>query len=143
MALFEVRDANVTICRLAGTALHRTLGFELTGRNVVHLYGPSLHRAAGYRFFMMAKQPCAAILEIPLKFSTGAENPHEVILLPLDPERPEAMPVLLVAIASIDAVAWQNTAVLPQLDASPTFRFVDIGAGIPPFSFPPADFNQS
>jgi hypothetical protein len=63
------------------------------------------------------------------------------MLLPLEPEQPEASPTLLVGIAPIHAVEWENTAVLPQLDPSPNFRFVDIGAGIPP-SWPPDDFGN-
>jgi hypothetical protein len=126
VALFEVRAPDLTHCRLAGTAFRLSLGFELTGRNVVHLYAPELHRAAGYRFFTMASQPCAATVELSLRFSSGAESPHEVIFLPLEPDGPEVPPILLVATAGIDAVRWQNTAILPQLHASPTFRFIDI-----------------
>lgn len=141
VGIFEVCAPTVTMCRLAGTAFHRTLGFELTGRNVVELYGPPLYRAAGYRFHAMATQPCAATFDLVLRFSSGAENPHEIMLLPLAPDQPEALPTLLVGIAPINAVEWQNTAVLPQLDASPNFRFVDVGAGIPP-SLPPDDFDR-
>jgi len=140
VGLFEVQSPEFTLCRLAGTAFRLSLGFELTGRNVVHLYAPELHRAAGYRFHMMVTQPCASMLELPLKFSTGLEHPHEVLLLPLEPEGPEASPQLLVGMAGIDDVLWQNTAILPQLQPSSTFRFVDIGAGVPESSMPPDNF---
>lgn len=140
VGIFEVVAPDTTICRLAGTAFHRTLGFELAGRNVAELYGPTLFRAAGYRFQMMALQPCAAMFDLVLRFASGAENPHEIMLLPLEPETPDAPPPLLVGIAPIRAVEWENTAVLPQLDPSPNFRFIDIGAGVPA-SWPPDDWG--
>jgi hypothetical protein len=49
VAIFEVLGPELTLCRLAGTAWRRSLGFELTGKNVVHLYAAELHRAAGWR----------------------------------------------------------------------------------------------
>ena len=142
IGIFEVVAPDVTICRLAGTAFHRTLGFELTGRNVAELYGPSLYRAAGYRFQMMATQPCGAMFDLVLRFASGAENPHEIMLLPLEPESPAALPTLLVGVAPIRAVEWENTAVLPQLDPSPNFRFIDIGVGTPALR-PPDDYGRS
>ena len=140
VGLFEVHSADLTVCRVAGTAFRLSLGFELTGKNVVHLYSADLHRAAGYRFSTIVTWPCAATVEISLRFSSGAEHPHEVLLLPLEPDGPGARPMILVGTAGIDAVAWQNAAILPQLQASPTFRFIDIGAGIPPSTLPPDDF---
>jgi hypothetical protein len=142
IGIFEVVAPDVTICRLAGTAFHRSLGFELTGRNVAELYGPSLYRAAGYRFHMMATQPCAAMFDLNLRFSSGAENPHEIMLLPLEPGTPDASPALLVGIAPLRAVEWENAAVLPQLVPSPSFRFIDIGAGVPAL-WPPDDFGKA
>jgi hypothetical protein len=140
VGLFEVRSPDLTVCHLAGTAFRTSLGFELTGRNVIHLYGPDLHRAAGYRFLMMATNPCAATFEMLLRFSTGEENPHEILLLPLEPDDGETPPALLVAIAPMERVEWESTAILPQFLESPSFRFVDIGAGVPA-SWPPDDFN--
>jgi hypothetical protein len=137
IGLFEVRTPELTLCRLAGTAFRNSLGFELTGRNVIHLYAPDLHRAAGYRFHMMAAWPCGATLELPLKFSSGLENPHEILLLPLEPDRSDAPSLLLVGMAAIGRLEWQNAAILPQLQPSSTFRFVDIGAGIPASTMPP------
>lgn len=142
IGIFEVVAPDVTICRLAGTAFRRTLGFELAGRNVAELYGPTLCRAAGYRFHMMATQPCGAMFDLVLRFASGAENPHEIMLLPLEPDSPTALPSLLVGVAPINAVEWENTAVLPQLDPSPNFRFIDIGVGIPP-SWPPDDSGKA
>jgi hypothetical protein len=142
LALFEVRSPEVTHCRLAGTAFRLTLGFELTGTNVNHLYAPELHRAAGYRFTMMATRPCAATVELALRFSGQRQAPHELIFLPMEPDRPDAPPLLLVATAGIDAALWQNTAILPQLEASPSFRFIDIGADIPSSTLPPDDFAR-
>jgi hypothetical protein len=48
----------------------------------------------------------------------------------------------LVATPGIDTVLWQNAAILPRLEASPTFRFIDIGAGIPASTMPPDDFGR-
>ena len=90
---------------------------------------------------MMATQPCGALFDLPLRFQSGPENPHEILVLPLEPDKPEAPAALLVGIAPVHAVAWRNTAVLPQLGASPTFRFIDIGAGIPLSSLPPEEFS--
>jgi len=142
VALFEVRSPELTFCRLAGTAYRLSLGFELTGMNVNHLYAPELHRAAGYRFTTMAIRPCAATVELSLRFSAQQQAPHELIFLPLEPDDSGAPPTLLVATAGIDDVLWQNTAILPQLQASPTFRFIDIGAGIPISTLPPDDFGR-
>ena len=146
IALLEVRARDETYCRLAGTAIRLSLGFELTGKNVIHIYAPELHRAAGYRFWSMATHPCGAMFEMPLRFSTGlsigVEAPHEVVVLPLEPDSPGAPPMLLLGAAGMAAVKWENTALLPQLDASPSFRFVDIGAGIPVSSLPPDDFGR-
>jgi len=142
VALFEVRARDHTHCRLAGTAVRLSLGFELTGKNVVHLYAPELHRAAGYRFWSMATHPCGALFEMPLRFSTGLEAPHELVLLPLEPDEAGAPPMLLVGAAGLMPVNWENMAVLPQLTASPTFRFVDIGAGVPASTLPPDDFGR-
>jgi hypothetical protein len=143
LALFEVRSPELTLCRLAGTAFRLTLGFELTGMNVNHLYAPELHRAAGYRFTTIAKQPCAATVELSLRFSAQQQSPHELIFLPLEPDGSDIPPTILVATAGIDSVLWQNTAILPQLQASPTFRFIDIGAGVPASTLPPDDFGRS
>jgi hypothetical protein len=82
-------------------------------------------------------------VELSIKFSTGDENHHEVILLPLSPDSTETLPALLVGVVALDAVEWQAAAILPQPEASPTFRFVDIGAGIPAASMPPDDFNAA
>lgn len=101
-----------------------------------------MHRAAGYLFWTMATRPCAATFEMALRFSTGAEAPHEVIILPLEPDEPCAAPTLLLGAAGIEAVKWENIAVLPQLQASPSFRFIDIGAGIPVSTLPPDDFAR-
>jgi hypothetical protein len=141
VALLEVRSADDTVCRLAGTAIRLSLGFELTGKSVIHLYAPELHRAAGFRFWTMATRPCGATFEMALRFSTGAEAPHEVIILPLEPDGPGEHPTLLLGAAGIQAVKWENIAVLPQLEASPSFRFVDIGTGIPPSTLPRDDFG--
>jgi hypothetical protein len=141
VGMFEVRSTELTYCRLAGSAFRLSLGFELTGRNVVHLYAPELHRAAGFRFQSIATRPCAAAVVLELKFSSGLENPHEVLLLPLEADDPQAPPMILVGMSAIEAVAWQNTAVLPQLRPSSTFRFVDIGAGIPEATMPPDGWN--
>jgi hypothetical protein len=143
IGIFQVISPEVTLCRLAGTAFHRSLGFELTGRNVAELYGPTLYRTAGYRFQLLATQPCGAMFDLVLQFASGAENPHEIMLLPLEPEEPGASPTLLVGAAPIRAVEWENTAVLPQLEPSPNFRFIDIGAGIPTSLFPPDDFGKN
>ena len=137
-----MRSPDLTICRLAGTAFHKTLGFELTGKNVIHIYTPNLHRAAGYRFWMMASQPCASMFDMNLSFSVGAQNPHEVMLLPLEASRPGTSASLLVGIAASDVVLWNSAAMLPQVGQSPSSRFFDIGAGIPP-SWPPDDFNPA
>jgi hypothetical protein len=142
VALFEVRSPEVTLCRLAGTAYRLTLGFELTGRNVLHLYAPELHRAAGYRFTTIVTRPCAATVDLVLRFSNQAQSPHELLFLPLEPDGPDIPPTILVVAAGIDAALWQNAAILPQLEASPTFRFIDIGAGIPASTFPPDDFAR-
>lgn len=142
VALFEVRSPELTLCRLAGTAFRLSLGFELTGMNLNHLYAPEPHRAAGYRFTTMATRPCAATVELALRFSSQARAPHELIFLPLEPDGSEVPPTLLVATAGIDAALWQNTAILPQLQASPTFRFIDIGAGVPASTLPPDDFAR-
>lgn len=136
VALFEVRTPDNTYCRLAGTSVRLSLGLELTGKNVVHLYAPELHRAAGYRFWSMAMHPCGALFEMPLRFATGVDAPHEVVLLPLEPDKAGAPPLLLVGAAGRNPVNWENMAVLPQLTASPTFRFVDIGAGVPASTLP-------
>ena len=140
--LFEVQSLELTVCQLAGTAFHKSLGFELTGRNVIHIYAPSLHRAAGYRFLMMATHPCAAMFDMNLSFSIGTQNLHEVMLLPLGPNALGVPPALLVGIAATGAVDWESTAMLPQASQSPNFRFFDIGAGIPE-SWPPDDFNAT
>ncbi len=139
IGIFEVRSPRLTLCQLAGTAFHRTLGFELTGKNVIHIYGPALHRAAGYRFVMMVTHPCGARFDLMLKFSSGADNSHEILLLPLEPDAPESPPALLVGIAPVAMVEFETAAVLPQLTQSPNFRFLDIGAGIPA-SWPPDGF---
>ena len=140
VGIFEVQTPEFTLCRLAGTAFRLSLGFELTGKNVVHLYAPELHRVAGYRFHTMVTQPCAATVEIALKFSTGLEHPHEILILPLEPDGPDAPRLLLVGTAGINDVIWQNSAILPQLKPSSTFRFIDIGAGIPESTMPPAEW---
>ena len=142
VALFEVRSPELTHCRLAGTAFRLTLGFELTGMNVNHLYAPELHRAAGYRFTTMVTRPCAATVELALRFSAQQQAPHELIFLPLEPDNGSTPPTLLVATAGIDDALWQNTAILPQLQTSPSFRFIDIGAGIPASTLPPDDFGR-
>jgi len=142
VALLEVRSPDDTICRLAGTSIRLSLGFELTGKSVIHLYAPELHRAAGFRFWTMATQPCGATFEMGLRFSTGAHAPHEVIILPLEPDGPGMAPTLLLGAAGMQAVNWENIAVLPQLQAAPSFRFIDIGAGIPPSTLPPDDFGN-
>jgi len=141
VGMFEVLTPELTLCRLAGTAFRSSLGFELTGRNVVHLYAPDLHRAAGYRFQTIVTRPCAATVVLDLRFSSGLENPHEVLLLPLEPDGSGAPPLILVGMSPMEAVTWQNTAVLPQLQASSSFRFVDIGAGIPDTTMPPDEFE--
>jgi hypothetical protein len=142
VALLEVRSIDDTICRLAGTAIRLSLGFELTGKSVIHLYAPELHRAAGYRFWTMATRPCGATFEMALRFSTGAEAPHEVVILPLEADRPGSRPTLLLGAAGMQAVKWENIAVLPQLQAAPSFRFIDVGAGIPVSTLPPDDFGR-
>jgi hypothetical protein len=110
--------------------------------NVNHLYAPELHRAAGYRFTTIAKRPCAATVELSLRFSALQQAPHELIFLPLEPDGADVPPTILVATSGIDSMLWQNTAILPQLQASPTFRFIDIGAGIPASTLPPDDFGR-
>ncbi|HEX4508261.1 MAG TPA: PAS domain-containing protein [Alphaproteobacteria bacterium] len=141
IALFEVLSRDLTLCRLAGTAIRLSLGFELTGKNAVHLYAPELHRAAGYRFWTMAHRPCGATFEMQVKFSSGIEAPHELVILPLEPDGPGKPPMLLVGAEGLQAVKWENMAVLPQLQAAPSFRFVDVGAGIPASTLPPDDFT--
>ncbi len=140
VGLFEVHSADLTLCRVAGTAFRLSLGFELTGKNVVQLYTSEWYRAAGYRFSSIVSWPCAATVEMSLRFSSGAEHPHEVLLLPLEPA-PGARPTILVGTAGIGAVTWQNAATLPQLHSSSYFRFIDIGAGIPDSTHPPEDFG--
>ena len=51
-------------------------------------------------------------------------------------------PTLLLGAAGMQAVNWENIAVLPQLQAAPSFRFIDIGAGIPASTLPPDDFGR-
>jgi hypothetical protein len=68
IGLFEVHAPDLTYCRLAGTAYRFSLGFELTGKNVVHLYAQELHRTAGYRFYMIATQPALRPWKCPCGF---------------------------------------------------------------------------
>jgi hypothetical protein len=48
---------------------------------------------------------------MPLRFSLGAENTHEVMLLPLESDEPGSAPVLLVGTSAIAATGWQNAAI--------------------------------
>jgi hypothetical protein len=76
---------------------------------------------------MMGTHPCGARFDLMLKFSSGADNPHEILLLPLEPDAPGAPPSLLVRIAPVALGQFETAAVLPQLNQSPNFRFVEIG----------------
>jgi hypothetical protein len=141
MNILEVRARDQLIYRLAGTAIRDMIGTELTGRNLLDLTGPNDRRVRSWRCWNAATRPCGCHYNINLAYPGGATNLHEGLLLPIEPDRPGAPPLLLGLFGPHRGSHWINEDGGAPIDLPAFFTFFDIGAGTPDADDPPEGYH--
>ena len=140
IAMLEVRNPDLVLVRLAGTAYRDIFGFEPTWENLLDITPASIRRLRSYRYHMGVSQPCGAVAELSFAYSTEATDAFEFLSLPLAPDLPGQAPLVICAIESLLGRRWKRRE-SAQVVGGPAdnFRFLDIGAGVPQSAEPPAE----
>ena len=143
ISVAEIHGPAATIVRLAGTVYRDTLGFELTGLNMVDLSPEADRGIRAYRAWVAATQPCGMHAENRFFYSSSAVDSFEFLTLPLAADGPGSPPMLICAMDSLSGRRWRNNAEISLVHAPyDYFAFLDIGAGVQPPD-PPADFLKA
>jgi hypothetical protein len=138
--ILELKTDDTVFVRLAGTALRRLYGREMTGMNMLDLVPPA-HRAARLRRTLQAaSHPCGMCYIRSHRYASGAVDEVESMFLPLtvDPATDGTRARQMIGIAaSLSERRWiaedeTGTLMMPR-----AFRFLDVGFGVPPMSAPP------
>jgi hypothetical protein len=141
VSIVEVRDPDIMIYRLCGTALRDIMGFEATGLNMLDLAPGEGRRQRAYRNWVAATRPCATAYEMNLTYPSGAVYAHEGVSLPVASRDGDMPALLLRAFAPIPGMIWYNRADVPRAAGEYDFRFLDIGAGTAASIEPAEDFR--
>ena len=138
--ILELTDRGTVTIRLAGTALRRLYGVEMTGRDMLDLVRPE-HRAIRlWRTLQAANQPCGMYYTRSHGYASGATDDVESLFLPLvvNPATDglQARQLLGIAASTSDR-RWVAEEETGALMTPRDFEFVDVGFGVPPLTDPP------
>ena len=141
IAIVVVGPPGANNIKLAGTAYRDIFGFEPTSRSLINVTPPEIRRLRAYRFHMGATHPCGGLAILSHAYANGASDRLEFLALPLEADVPGDPRMMICAIESILGRRWRNDT-SDEIIGGPaeSFRFVDIGAGIPANLEPPVDF---
>lgn len=131
LLIFEYRDSEKLICRLAGTSLAEKLGLELTGTNLFNFYAVNHRAEARDVFDSLRNQPCG--LCVRQKLLSKHNNPFtaEFIFLPLRGGDGEISQLIAIA-TFMETCERKPGSPETLLSKGVSFNFFDIGAGLPP-----------
>ncbi len=132
VTLLELRGPDEAVVRLAGTRICEVFGQELKGRNYLDLVPPEARGLRARRLQYMIAHPCGAVLQGTYSARSGMTFRSEQVALPVRPATPDAAPQLLTVAAVMPGQPRPTHMPESELGRLPdTFRFLDIGAGIP------------
>lgn len=131
LLIFEYRDSEKLICRLAGTRLAEKLGLELTGTNLFDFYAVNHRAEARDVFDILRNQPCGLCVRQKLLSKHDSPFTAEFIFLPLRGAVGEISQLIAIAAVLEQNDTRPGNAGLP-LSKPVSFDFFDIGAGLPP-----------
>lgn len=139
LMLFEMRAPDIIMVRVAGTRLREDLEVELTGRNYVDLVAPEPRAIRSHRMWSTAHHPCASRLIREHRLNTGRVALAEVVTVPFEAPR-AGEPRLLLTHFVVFGERYEagEMAAARRFDIVDEFRFLDIGAGVPATTTPPA-----
>lgn len=138
--ILELKSDDAVFVRLAGTALRRLYGLEMTGMNMLDLVPPE-HRASRlWRTLQAMSRPCGMSYVRNHRYASGAVDAVESIFLPVTVDRAtdgtKARQMLGIA-ASLSDRRWIAEDETGALMMPHVFRFVDVGFGVPATTAPP------
>jgi len=138
--ILELIGGGAVTVRLAGTALRRLYGLEMTGRDMLELVRPE-HRAIRlWRTLQAANHPCGMYYVRSHRYASGATDDVESLFLPLivnaATDGLQARQLLGIA-ASMSDRRWVAEEEAGALMTPRNFHFVDVGFGVPPMTDPP------
>lgn len=133
--VFEVRDAEHIVFRLAGSVIGERLGFDPTGLNHLDLAPTEGRAIRAAQLLAEVRQPCAAVMLYPVVYASGRRVPAEVVSAPVEPDR-QGEPIQVIALATELADSALETPAngARLIAAGEGLAFIDIGAGVPPLS---------
>ena len=130
--LLEVRSPDEHIIRLAGTAIGRALGDNLTGRNYLDMADADIRPLRAARAQAIISQPCGGLMHNRHDLGDGRMLELELLVLPIRPDD-DALPMQLISVAvpmGVDAPSPDEVQLNIRRVAD-RFRFLDLGAGLP------------
>ncbi|HLZ67825.1 MAG TPA: PAS domain-containing protein [Aliidongia sp.] len=131
MFMLNMVDEETAVYRLVGTAHRARWGIELTG----HVWGEFLDARQRIdrtrRLWRAIRQPCGFTARYELVFASGAHDPVETLLLPLRPNHPSGLPIMIGAGISTRQMTWVNQSGSVTSRTEERFRYLDLGHGVP------------
>lgn len=132
IVILEIDAPDRPMIRLAGTAIGRALGMELTGRNYLDLTEPEIRPLRKARIWRQLQAPCGSLLRNRHMVAGDRVIELEVLTLPVRPDSDDRPPQLLSVITPVSpGVLTMDEAKLQIAKVADDFRYIDIGAGVP------------
>ena len=140
MAVVDVESDSVAMIRLIGTDFHPHFGKEMTGVNFIELAPPVDRPLRGYRQMSMSRHPCASVSRIRQEGEEGKITITEIAAFPVAATSGDKPPQIYACTHMLQQdfipAESENQGDL-KVPIAAEFRFLDIGAGVPPEN--PAD----
>ena len=137
ISLLEIHSLDMAIFRVAGSYLRERLGFELTGHNYLDLTPAGQRHIRGERTWLVAETPCGSYFRQRVTYPSGLTVLSVVLSVPLDRDEPGGNRYTLAVVRELGRTYGEPPSHGPKpLPMPDEFRFLDIGAGLPPPPWP-------
>jgi hypothetical protein len=138
IGIAEVLPDNVLL-RIAGTALNRIYGADLTGRTVRDFTAPADWPLRFWRLKWTVMQPCASIYARRDVLEDGRVVVYEAAAMPLDPSEGSPNRQIIWSTVPLDeSFTLASPAARRVIPVALEYRHVDIGAGLPDLASAPS-----
>jgi hypothetical protein len=130
--LYEKHSNDKIIVRVAGTRMETYLGHDLTGKNIFDVFPPEHMRAYDTYFKELVRNPCAGMVERPIRGSGGHAQLIKSLHLPMTDKTGEIR--YLIGVVKSFALPKHFTdyrSAAMTASRNITIRYYDIGGGTP------------
>ncbi len=132
VGIAEVLPSGDVLVRVAGTALRRIYGVELTGRNVKDFTASADWPLRWWRYQRMVTRPCGSFYTRRDVLEGGRIVVYESVGLPLDTDGTVDRRQLLWSLVPLDETfTLDPTTAARTVPLATSYAFIDIGAGEP------------